>query len=133
MEWIIKTELLHPIRPLLEAGMIDAAMTLLFTNIQKDGKYYTKAVKMEGPVSFHDIAVHCAGEVIGDMISELMSGKKPKHAWLTPEAVTAYYARSMVFAFEEWVKTGMCVSPQEMSEAYQYIMTRSLTDIIKEL
>lgn len=28
---------------------------------------------------------------------------------------------------------GMTISPREMAEAYQYMLTRSLIDIIKEL
>jgi hypothetical protein len=39
----------------------------------------------------------------------------------------------MCFATEEWISMGMTISPREMAEAYQYMLTRSLTDIIKEL
>lgn len=37
------------------------------------------------------------------------------------------------FELIEWISMGMTISPREMAEAYQYMLTRSLTDIIKEL
>ena len=40
LEWIIITDLLVPIYPLIKAGMITEAMLLLFTNLQKEGDFY---------------------------------------------------------------------------------------------
>ena len=56
IEWIIKTDLLEPIQPLLGIGMISEAMVLLFTNMEKDKAFYTRLAKMAGPVTFHDVA-----------------------------------------------------------------------------
>jgi len=39
----------------------------------------------------------------------------------------------MCFAAEEWIMAGMTIPPNEMAEAYQYIITRSMTDVISEL
>ena len=36
LEWIIKTELLEPLQPLIQNGMVKQALILLFTNMQKD-------------------------------------------------------------------------------------------------
>ncbi len=133
IEWIIRMELLEPVGPLIGNGMITEAMVLLFTNIQKDQNFYTRLVRMEGPVKFHDIAQKCVGEVLLELIEKEGSGHKSPHKWLTPQVVASYYAQSMCFATEEWISIGMTISPREMAEAYQYMITRSLTDIIKEL
>ena len=116
IEWIIRTELLEPVEPLIRNDMIIEAM-----------------VKMEGPVKFHDIAKKCVREVLLELIQKESSGRVSKHKWLTPEVISSYYAQSMCFATEEWISMGMTISPREMAEAYQYMLTRSLTDIIKEL
>lgn len=63
MEWIITTELLQPMHPLIRAGMVTEAMVLMFTNIEKEKAFYTKAVKMEGVITFHEIAMKCAREL----------------------------------------------------------------------
>lgn len=59
IEWIIRTELLEPVEPLIRNDMIIEAMVLLFTNIEKDKAFYSQLVKMEGSVKFHDIAKKC--------------------------------------------------------------------------
>ena len=133
IEWIINEELLAPCQPLIQAGMITEAMVLIFTNIEKDKTFYTKAVKMEGPITFHEIAMKCVGKMLLDIILSLSSGKETKHKWLTPEVIAAYYAQSMCFATEAWVNLGMIFSPREMAEAYQYIISRSMDDVLKEL
>ena len=133
MEWMIKEEILNPVRPLISAGMIKEAMVLMFTNIQKDQAYYSKAIRLEGVITFHQIAMKVVTEMLGEIVGELMSGKTPKHKWLTADVVTAYYAQSMVFACEEWIKSGFAITPAEMGDAYHYIMTRSMEDVVKEL
>ena len=119
IEWIIRTELLEPVEPLIRNDMIIEAMVLLFTNIEKDKAFYSQLVNMEG--------------VFLELIQNESSGRVSKHKWLTPEVISSYYAQSMCFATEEWISMGMTISPREMAEAYQYMLTRSLTDIIKEL
>lgn len=133
LEWIIRTELLEPIRPLIRTGMITEAMVLLFSSIERDKSFYTHVVRLEGPVKFHDIAHRCVREILLDIINEQVSGRTPKHKWLTPEVIASYYAQSMCFATEEWIGQGMGLNPREMAEAYQYMITRSMTDVIKEL
>lgn len=52
IEWIIKTELLEPIKPLLNAGMIFEAIVLMLNNITANSVFYKKALKLEGAVPF---------------------------------------------------------------------------------
>ena len=133
LEWIIGVDLLQPIFPLLQHGMTTAAMVLLFSNIERERDFYTRVVKLEGPVTFHDIAQRGVKKLLLELIEERMTGKTPKHEWLTPDVVAAYYAQSMCFITESWVRQGMPYGPQEMAEAYQYMITRSMEDIINEL
>lgn len=133
MEWIITTDLLEPIQPLIRAGMNKEAMVLLLTNIEKEKVFYQRAIKMEGPITFHEIAMKCVKRALSVIIQEHISGKNPKYAWLTPETIATYYAQSMCFVTEEWIQQEMIVSPQEMGEAYHYIITRSMNDVLKEM
>lgn len=130
LEWIIKTELIEPIRPLFLNGMTEPAMVLLFTNIRKDKVFYAKVVRLDVPVSFTMIATRCVKGFLKEIIEERDQGKQPKHRWLTSDVVSDYFAQSMSFACIGWIKDGMTISPEEMAEAYQYIITRSLEDVI---
>lgn len=133
IEWIINTDLLEPIRPLIHIGMTSEAMVLLFTNIEQNKVFYARLVKLDSPVTFHEIAQKCVKTMLLSIIEEQMTGKGTKHKWLTPEIIASYYAQSMCFAAEVWINQGMVIPPKEMSEAYQYIISRSMADVIKEL
>ncbi len=133
MERMITNELLLPMKPLISAGMFKESLTLLFTNIAKEKAYYSRAVNLDGPMTFHQIAMNAVREFFLGVLKELTTGKTPKYIWLSPDVMSTFYAQAMVFAAEEWIKTGMTLEPGEMAEAYDYIMSRSFNDIINEM
>lgn len=133
IEYIISSELLEPIKPLVTAGMMTEAMVLIFTNMSKDKIFYNKLVKMEGPITFREIALKCVKEFLLETIIESGMSNEPKHKWLTPEVVATYYAQSMCFATEGWINMGMSIEPREMAEAYYYMISRSMEEVVKNL
>ena len=129
-----KSELLEPIKPLLNAGMIFEAIVLMLNNISANSVFYKKALKLEGAVTFNQIAMKCVCEMFMNIISEKSTGKKSKYRWLTPEVISTYYAQSLCFITEGWIAQGMDdIEPKEMAEAYMYLITRSMDDILSEL
>ena len=129
IEWIIKNELLEPIKPLLNAGMIFEEIVLMLNNITANSVFYKKARKLEGTV-----AMKCVYEMFMNIISEKSTGKKSKYRWLTPEVISTYYAQSLCCITEGWIAQGMDdIEPKEMAEAYMYLITRSMDDILSEL
>lgn len=133
LEWILKKDLLEPVHPLIQNGMISEAMVLLFSNIEKERAFYTRAIKLEGPVSFRSIAQKCVQEELVGVFRDLSTGKKYIHNWLTPELLASYYAQSMCFAVTEWIKMGMNIPPKEMADVYDYMLSHSMDDIMREL
>lgn len=133
LEWIVKTELLEPMRPLLRISMVQEAMVLLFTNIEKEKAFYTRVVKMEGPITFSDVANKCVQEMLLEILTEMMAGKQSKYSWLTAGVLSKYYAQSMCFVALDWIENNLVVPPTEMAEVYQYIITRSLEDVIEDM
>lgn len=134
IEWIINHELLEPIRPLIDAGMVFEAIVLMLTNVSANVTFYKKALRMEGPVTFNDIAMKAVYELFLGILNEKSSGKKPKYKWLTPEVVSTYYAQSLCFITEGWISQGVGeIEPREMAEAFMYLISRSMVDVLKEL
>lgn len=64
LEWIITTELLEPAGPLIQNGMIDEALVLIFTSISKEKEFYMRASRLEGQNSFDDIVKGCITNVL---------------------------------------------------------------------
>lgn len=133
LEWIIKTDLLDPIEPLVQNGMINEGLVLLFTNIEKEKEFYSKAIKLEGQNSFEQIAKQCVEQVLLSVIEKSGSGKKSRYSWLTPKRIAEYYAQSMCYVVITWIKSGMGISAKEVAEVYDYIIKRSMDDIIAEM
>lgn len=133
LEWIIFTELIEPIQPLIENGMVHEGLVLLFTNMEKNREFYIRASRMEGQNSFESIAQNCVEQQLLAVIQQRTEGKPLKFAWLTPEWIARYYAQSMCFVAISWLRKGMTISAREMAEVYRYIIERSLDEILAEM
>lgn len=136
LEWIIKKQILEPIKPLILAGMIDEALLLMFNTIEKEKDFYGKAVKLEGQNSFESIVKKCIKEALFEALlsqKEKGSKKKNKYPWLTMENIAEFYAQSMCFVIVNWIESGMSVPPREVTDIYNYIMSTPMTEVLKEL
>lgn len=130
LEWIIQTDLLEPIRPLIENQMINEALLLLFMNIEKEKEFYMQAVRLEGQDSFEMIARRRVQDILLEIITENASDRILKFPWLTSERVAGYYAQSMCSMVIAWIKSGMAVSAKEMVEIYNYVMEHSIAEVL---
>ena len=84
-------------------------------------------------MTFNQIAMKCVCEMFMNIISEKSTGKKSKYRWLTPEVISTYYAQSLCLS-RRLDSQGMDdIEPKEMAEAYMYLITRSMDDILSEL
>ncbi len=133
LEWIVAHDLLEPIKPFIQSGLVLQAMTFLFISLEKEKAFYTRASRMEGQNSFSDIAQHCIEEFLCEIFTERRERKCPKYEWLTPERLAQYYGQSMVFIVIQWIKSGMTIPPQELAELYGYMLSHSLEDALKDL
>ena len=130
LEWIILTDLLEPIRPLIENKMVSEALLLLFMNIEKEREFYKQTVRLEGQNSFESIARECVKEILLEIIEKNSVRKIPKFRWLTPERIAEYYAQSMCSVVIVWIKSGMTISAKELVEIYDYMMKHSIAEIL---
>ncbi len=133
LEWIVKTELIAPMQPLLDNGMLKEALTLSLTSMLKEKEFYTHAVKLEGQnsfaITFKTSITQLALERLDKRRVEALLPKK----WLTPERVADYFAESLSYVIIEWVKDEMRVPMNELVDTIIYVVRHSLGDIIANL
>lgn len=134
LEWIIKRELIDPIEPLLDNGMLKEALILPLTTMEKDKAFYTRAVNLEGQNSFSEtlkksIAEMALSRLNRKKIDELL----PYKDWMTAERVADYFSATLCYAVIEWVKDDMRVPMNELVDIFIYVASHSLTDIISNL
>ena len=132
--FVVRREILEPVRILLKNSMYREALTLIFSNVKKDSAFYRRAYKIEGQNSFEEITENCIYELLLELFSDRSSGKPhSKFPWLTVETLARYYARSMNYVVMEWIRSGMNVAPEEVADIYEYVVSHSLWDMLDEL
>ncbi len=52
---------------------------------------------------------------------------------MTPEIVAEYYAQSLTFVVMTWIRKDMIISSEEMATVYQYIIHRSMDEMLNEM
>lgn len=130
LEWIIKTQILNPVSPLLQAGMIDEGLVLIFTGLLKEKEFYMHASRLEGQNSFGSIVQGCICEVLLNYMKDHEMFRAPKSSWITPEHIAEYYAQSMCYIVMTWIRAGMPLSPGEMGKVYSYIIRHSMQEVL---
>ncbi len=129
LEWIIKTDLIEPMKPLIQTGLIDQALLFVFTGIEREKGFYSKACRLEGQNSFESIVMTCIKETLLEVL-EIHNKSKEVIKWLTPDVLTSYYAESMSFMIISWIRTGMKATPQEITDIYRYLADKSFEEVL---
>ena len=134
LEYIIRNDLLLPIKPLLANEMIVEGVTLLMSNIKNDIEFYSNAVRIEGQNSFESISRQEVTKLLLEIIDE--RNEEPNHykfKWLTREIVAEYYAQSLTYMAISWIKRDYIVTPKELSEIYDFLSHNNVIDVLKSL
>ncbi len=133
LEWIVKKEVLEPLTATLQRGHLEDGLVLIFANALKMKEFCIRAAKMEGQNSFESIVRNCIREMLLTYISARCEDRPFIHTWMTPEIVAEYYAQSLTFVVMTWIRKDMIISPEEMATVYQYIIHRSMDEMLNEM
>ena len=82
LEYIVRHDLLEPIKPLLLNDMIQEGLTLLFSSMQNERAFYERAVCIDGQNSFESIARSEVSKLLLEIIDQKKQGKSHKYTWL---------------------------------------------------
>ena len=132
LEYIIRTDLLDPVKPLLENEMVQEALTLLFTNIKNDRVFYDNAVRIEGQNSFESIARQEVTKLLIEVIDHKGKGTHYRYKFLSRESIAMYYAQAMCYVAITWIKQNYIVTPKELAEIYDYLTKSNMIDVLNE-
>jgi len=134
LAWIVKREILEPVRILIANRMYREMLVLIFSNLHRDRDFYMHAVKIEGQNSFAEVVMDSAYSLMLEVFDDRGTGRPhPAHPWMKPENLARYYANSMGYVVLEWIRNGMQIPPEEMATIYEYIATRSMWEMLEEL
>ena len=133
LEWIIRTEVLDPVIPLMRSGNLKDSMVQIFHNMHQNKKFYKKVTRLEGQNSCESIAKKFIMEILFSFINEKVGEKKLAKRGLTVSMVAEYYAQSMAFVVIQWTKLDMSLTPEQVADIFEYITTHSMDEVIAEM
>lgn len=133
LEWIMRTELIEPMIPLIEGGMIKEGVTLALSTILNDREFYLKAVRLEGQNSFAEILHQIVHELILPYVGEEIIAKKLPYAWLTPDMVADFFAAILCYAVIAWVSGGMKEPIDEIVDTFLYAAGHSVIEMLTQM
>ena len=129
LEYIFKSEVIMPVKPLIQNDMLDDAVVLIL----EDKEFYGRVYRLQGQNSFESIVKDSLYEILLDFIREYSQDKVSRYKLLSHETLARYYSEFLGFIFIVWIRDGMIVSPQEMRDLFNYIKDHSLYEIIREM
>ena len=133
LEYIIRTEILDPVIPLMQEGSLQEALIMIFTNLQKDKSFYKKVGRLEGQDSCESITRKFIKEILYTFINRKAGSKIAAKKGLTLYMIAEYFAQSMTFVVISWLKLNMSLSPVQMADIFHYMTSHSIDDIIAEM
>ncbi|MCR5639904.1 MAG: TetR/AcrR family transcriptional regulator C-terminal domain-containing protein [Lachnospiraceae bacterium] len=130
MEWIIREELILPMKPLLEAGQYWEALQKPMDALLSSKAYYLQAARLEGQNSFSSSLQAQVSELILSCIPEQKMQEKLPYAWLTPKRAADFFAASITQGVLGWIYTGMEVPKEEVIDVFMKLCSHSIEDLI---
>lgn len=131
IEWLVMEQILKPAEPLIQNGMVNEAIVLIFTSLEKDKAFYSNAVKLEGQNSLKSIAEECVKNILLEAMNKKKHEIDKEYPWITYERISRFYAQSMCYVVIEWIKSGMTIKPRDVAAAYEYMMTKPMKDFFE--
>ena len=117
VEYIFTHEVLEPMRPFLQSGLVKEAFHFMIVAIQKDSEFYRREIM---PGSMHDFLLPIIEEKV----------PKPKHPFLTAENITEYYINIFLFVLTKWLIESPEIPVDQIMEIYELLVSNSLGDLL---
>lgn len=132
LEWIVKSQLLQPVKALFEKGMFDESVRCIFKSIEKNIEFYRKAFEIRGQNSFWEIMVSGIQKFLLEetTLPVLMQNKEAPEK-LTKELVALHFAFNLTATINIWIKSASGYASEDISIIFKYLNEHSITDILK--
>ena len=128
VEYIFTHEVLEPMRPFLQSGLVKEAFHFMIVAIQKDSEFYRREIMRSSQNSFRDILDRSMHDFLLPIIREKIG--KPKHPFLTAENITEYYINIFLFVLTKWLTESPEIPVDQIMEVYELLVSSSLSDLL---
>lgn len=133
LEWITINELFAPVDPLLATGMLKEGVTFILTTMEREKEFYKRAANLEGQNSFNEIFNRCVANAVRKYIDVKRIADVADYKWLKEDLVAEFLAHSISWVTIQWIKRGMTVPVEELTDVYVKIFHSPIIDVVTNL
>ncbi len=130
LEWITVNELFTPVEPFLSNGMLKEGVTYILTTMAKEKDFYKKAADLEGQNSFNEIFNKCVARAVSKYLDLESLAKVADYPWLKEDLVAEFLAHSISWVTIQWIKRGMNVPVDELTDVYVKIFHSPIIEVV---
>ncbi len=130
LEWIVRTQLLEPVRTMLERGMYVESLKFIFAAIESEQEFYKKAFEITGQNSFWEIVITCIKDfLLSEFLptAEIKMQNAPEN--LTPELVALHLAFNLASTVNIWLRKMPELSAENVVAIYRYLNDSSIFEL----
>ena len=129
LEWIVRQELIGSIRVLMQHGMIDEAMHVVFASISDDRKFFKRAFAITGQNNFAGIMTEQVKLFLLELVEFWNVTASTGIRMLSNEMLCAHCAMNFVSMEYIWIIHGQDhATVDEMTQSFLYLMRHTYYD-----
>lgn len=132
LEYIVDEDIMKNIYEMVDSDMEYESLKIIFIRLEKNREFIKKAFKVEGQNSFKEILGYKIYNIFIRIIDKHELNELYYSNVLTKENMARYYTNGLISFIELWVDKGCEYSGMDMFEAYTYMVSHSIMDIIKK-
>ena len=129
LEWIVRHELVSSARMLMDRGLIDEAVHVVFTDIENDREFYRRAFGIIGQNNFLGIMIGQVKSFLLELIDLWGVTAGTGLRMLNDDTLCTYCATQLVSMVCIWVTSEHSrASVDDMTESFLYLIKHSYTE-----
>ena len=132
LQWIFETEVLSPAVLLIENGMYNEALEMMFKLMDKDKAFYRKALETKGQNSFEEILYKSLYDLYLGLIKKRGIRIDKYENVFSAENLALYYSRNLADVVRFWLTSRQDLAPELIAESYSYLIAHPVFEVLNE-
>ncbi|MCD8010847.1 MAG: TetR family transcriptional regulator [Lachnospiraceae bacterium] len=132
LEYILYRDIIEKAEEMSQMRMEREAIKFAFSALERDREFYRRAFQVTGQNSFEGMFQHYAYEMWKEKLQKAKLIQNTKNQLLNEHNVAMYYALGITTSVKMWMEHPKAdITADELCEAYEFLLTHSIFDLIK--
>lgn len=134
LEFILCRDIIEPMDQMVQEKREKDAIRFMFQAFEQDLHFYQRAFRVTGQNAFEDMLYEHLQKLLENRIGDRDLAKQSGIPRLTKRHVSKYYAIGLTSVVKSWMMEHKNeATAEELYSAYEYLLTRSIYEIIGEM